>query len=104
MPQGTESSNLSPSASMENRIETLGKEVQTLKERNMRVEAEKAWETSYTRTFSIALITYFVALAVLYVIGVENYFLAALMPAIGFVLSTQSLPAIKRWWVRTFLG
>jgi len=85
---------------MENRIENLEKEIESLRERNRRVEAEKAWETSYTRAFSIAIITYFVAAVVMYVIGVENYLLGALVPTIGFVLSTQSLPAIKRWWIR----
>ena len=89
---------------MENeRLETLETEVRALKVRNARVEAEKAWETSYTRTFSIAFVTYVVATLVLYSIGVENFFLGALVPAIGYILSTQSLPAIRRWWIKTFL-
>lgn len=80
-------------------IQHLEREVEALKERNRRVEAEKAWETSYFRIFSIALITYIVAVVVLYTIGVVNFLLAALVPAIGYVLSTQSLPAVKRWWI-----
>jgi len=85
------------------RLETLEAEVRALKERNARVEAEKAWETSYTRTFSVASVTYVVAALVLYSIGVENFFLGALVPAVGYILSTQSLPAVRRWWIRTFL-
>ena len=84
-------------------LQRLAQEVEALKERNRRVEAEKAWETSYTRTFSIAFVTYVVATLVLYSIGVENFFLGALVPAIGYILSTQSLPAVRRWWIETFL-
>jgi len=85
------------------RIRNLEIEIQALKERNQRVESEKAWETSYVRTFSIALVTYVIAAVVLSVIGVENYLLAALMPTLGYMLSTLSLPVVRRWWIKTFL-
>ena len=88
---------------MEQRIENLEREIEMLKERNRRVEAEKGWETSYFRIFSIALITYIVAAIVLYLIGIENYLLAALVPVLGYVLSTLSLPAMRRWWIEKFL-
>ena len=81
----------------------IEKEIEALKERNQRVEAEKGWETSYVRVFSIAFITYIVAVIVLYLIGIENYFVAALVPALGYVLSTLSLPALRRWWIEKFL-
>lgn len=85
---------------MEDRIQNLEKEIAALRERNQRVEAEKAWEISYFRIFSIALITYIVAAIVLYIVGVENYLAAALVPTLGYVLSTLSLPALKRWWTK----
>ena len=85
-------------------LERMEKEILALKERNARVEAEKAWETSYVRTGSIALITYVVACGVLYSIGAENFLLGALVPTAGYILSTQSLPAIRRWWIETFLS
>lgn len=88
---------------MEDRIQKLEKEIEALKERNRRVEAEKGWETSYFRTFSIAFVTYVVAVIVLYSIGIENYFVAALVPALGYILSTLSLPALRRWWIEKFL-
>ena len=84
---------------MEQRIEKIEKEIQKLKERNNRVEVDKAWETSGFRIFSITVITYIVAVVVMYIIGVQNYFLSALIPTIGYYLSTQSLPSIKKWWV-----
>lgn len=75
------------------------REIEALKERNRRVEAEKAWETSNFRTSSLAAVTYVVAAVVLYSIGVANFLLAALVPAAGYLLSTLSLPALKKWWM-----
>lgn len=85
-------------------IHELEKEIRALKERNLRVEADKAWEVSIFRVATITIITYIVAVIVFKLIGVKNYFLNALIPTIGYYLSTQSLPVIKRWWVNNFLG
>ena len=79
----------------------IQKEIDALKERNKRVEADKAWETSPFRMATIAVITYIVACVLLYILGVPSYFLSALVPAAGYILSAQTLPPIKRWWVRT---
>lgn len=87
----------------EARIGNLEKEIEAIKERNLRVEAEKAWETSTFRVFSIAVITYITASAVLYLIGVKSYLFSALVPTVGYYLSTQSLPLLKRWWTNKFI-
>jgi hypothetical protein len=81
------------------RIDSLEQEVNLLKERNARVEAEKAWETSWARILWISGITYFVGLVVLSMIGVRDPVFAACMPAIGFILSTLSLPKLKKRWL-----
>jgi len=80
-------------------LQRLAQEVEALKDRNRRVEAEKAWETSNFRIASIATVTYVVAAIVLYSIGVANFLLAAFVPTLGYILSTLSLPAIKKWWM-----
>ncbi len=82
----------------------LEQEILQLKERNLRVEAEKSWEVSFFRKVSIAIVTYIVATLVLYFIGISNFLLSALIPTIGYVLSTQSLPIIKKWWMRKHLN
>ncbi|MDO8594328.1 MAG: hypothetical protein Q7R93_02325 [bacterium] len=87
---------------MEERLEHLENQVKTIVERNARVEADKAWERSWFRTLSIAVVTYAVAAVLLYFIVAMNVFLAALVPAVGFILSVQSLPALKRWWIARF--
>ena len=80
-------------------LEQIQKDIDLLKERNKRVEADKAWETSVFRVISITLITYIIALFVMWGIGAENPLTGALIPTIGYFLSTQSLPIIKRWWI-----
>jgi hypothetical protein len=85
---------------MEEQIKKLEKELVEIKERNLRVEADKAWETSRFRIFSITIITYIVSVLVLYFIGANNILLSALVPTAGFFLSIQSLPAVKNWWIK----
>lgn len=82
----------------------LEKEISSINDRNSRVEAEKAWEASLFRIILICVITYATTALVFAVIGVSNYLLSALIPTIGFFLSTQSLPPIKKWWISKRLG
>lgn len=76
-------------------------DMNTLLERNARVEADKAWETSWTRKLFIAGITYVVVTLYLPVLGVEKSYLHALVPVCGYLLSTLSLPIVKSWWIKT---
>lgn len=71
-----------------------------IEQRNTRVEAEKAWEVSLTRRLSIAATTYVAACFFLWIIDTPNTFLAALVPTGGYLLSTLSLPWIKKRWMR----
>ncbi len=84
---------------MEDRISQIENELSLIKQRNQKVEADKAWERSSYRIFSIVIITYIVAVFLMYELKIENYYLNALIPAIGYFLSTQSLPMIKKYWV-----
>lgn len=76
----------------------LEKEVNSIKERNERVELDKAWETSAFRIASILVMTYIITAVVFYFIGVKNYLFSALIPTVGYYVSTQSLPFLKKWW------
>lgn len=81
-------------------IEELNKDIEIIKERNKRVEADKGWETSWTRRGFIAVVTYLVADVWLLLIGDSYPSLKAFVPAVGYILSTLSLPFVKRWWVK----
>jgi hypothetical protein len=89
--------------SIESLYEGCRQEIDLIKERNKRVEADKAWETSNARVFSIVAMTYIITSIVFYFIGVKNFMLSALIPTVGFYLSTQSLPFIKKMWVNKFI-
>jgi len=84
-------------------LEEIKKELSLIKERNKRVEIDKAWETSKFRVFSVVLMTYIITAIVFYFIGVNDFLLNALIPTTGFYLSTQSLPFIKKWWVNKYI-
>lgn len=74
------------------------KEIKKIQERNKRVELDKAWETSKTRKISIAILTYFVMVLVMYSLGMDSPFVGAIIPTLGFTLSTFSLDFIKAFW------
>jgi hypothetical protein len=81
----------------------LQNQLDSIKERNLRVEADKAWETSGTRMALIAATTYVIAAILLWRIGVQNYFLSAIVPVAGYLLSTLSFPWVKRWWIQRYI-
>ena len=83
-----------------NEIELLRQEVAQIQERNRRVEKDKVWETSYTRRMLLILFTYLAIGLYLQAIGVNNPWLNAIVPAVGFLLSTLTLPFFKNMWSR----
>lgn len=74
--------------------------MEDIQKRNARVEADKAWETSWTRRLIIVLITYGVVCFYLHLLKVEQAWLHALVPAGAYMLSTLSLPLIKKIWLK----
>lgn len=76
----------------------IEQEIREIKDRNARVELDKAWEVSWTRRLSIAAMTYIIASIWLNVIRDSVPLLKALIPTAGYLLSTLSLPVIKKWW------
>ncbi len=81
-------------------LQKLQKEVEEIKERNKRVEADKAWETSLTRKVMILFLTYAVVVLFFFVADLPEPFLNAIVPSVGFFLSTLTVPIFKKWWIR----
>jgi len=75
------------------------KEIELIKKRNKKVEADKAWETSWTRRGLIAIITYFTIVSFFIVAGLPNAFVNAIVPTLGFLLSTIGLGIFKKVWL-----
>lgn len=80
----------------------LEQEVSKIKDRNSKVEADKAWETSFFRKVLIAILTYTVIVLFFYIADLQKPFINAIVPTIGFVLSTLSLPVFKNLWINHF--
>ena len=76
------------------------KEIENIKERNKRVETDKAWETSKIRRIIIAILTYLVIVIFLFTIKAPNPWLSAMVPVVGFILSTLTLPILKNLWIK----
>jgi hypothetical protein len=89
---------------MEDRLKHIEQNIDVIMKRNARVEADKAWETSLFRMLSLGAAIYLAAIVLLYLIRAENIFLAALVPVVGFILSVQTFPALKRWWIKKFIS
>lgn len=75
-------------------------DIQNIIERNKRVEQDKAWEMSLTRRAFIAVLTYLTTALLLLINGIENPLLHACIPAVAYLLSTLSLPWVKKRWMR----
>ncbi len=73
-----------------------------IENRNSRVEADKAWETSWTRRISIAVLTYLVVVAYLYFVIHIDPWLNALVPVAGFLLSTMTISYFKKLWLKKY--
>lgn len=80
-------------------ITALEVRVAAIEERNARVEADKAWETSLFRKVTLGVLTYVVIALYLWYIKSDDPFTSALVPAVGFFLSTLTLPFIRDYWV-----
>lgn len=73
-------------------------EIEKLKKRNARVELDKRWETSWTRKLLLIGFTYLTITIYFLVVGVANPLVNAVVPAIGFLLSTLALTYFKDVW------
>lgn len=79
-------------------IEELEKRVELIEKRNKSVEKDKAWETSWMRRILIILFTYLsISLYLKFIVGI-NPWINAVVPSIGFLLSTLTLPFFKSLW------
>lgn len=80
-------------------IKELENEIEKIKERNKKVELDKAWETSIVRKLCICILTYIVVVIYSYLTNkISNIFLSSLVPVIGFTLSTLSLKIVRNIW------
>lgn len=80
---------------------SLESRLKAIEERNARVEKDKAWETSLFRRFLITGLTYVVVVSYLLIIDADRPLLSAVVPSVGYFLSTLVIKSVKDWWVNT---
>ena len=83
-------------------INNLEKEIILIKNRNKKVETDKSWETSWTRKILLMTFTYLGIGFYLRTINIDKPWLNAIVPSVGFLLSTLTLPFFKKIWKRYF--
>lgn len=81
-------------------METLKKDIADIKKRNASVELDKKWETSYTRRALLVVFTYLAIGLYLRAINISMPWLNAIVPSLGFLLSTLTLPIFKKIWIK----
>ena len=84
-----------------NRVRGAEHRIRVIEERNRYVEAEKAWETSWTRRILLAAFTYFSVGIYMYYINIPNPWTNSIIPAFAFLLSTLTLPMFKEAWLKS---
>lgn len=80
------------------KIKQLEKRISLIEQRNKRVEKDKAWETSMVRRSLLVFFTY-LTLAIYFKFVLQmNPWLNAIVPTVGFYLSTLTLPFFRKIW------
>jgi hypothetical protein len=85
---------------IEEDIISLKQEIKVIKQRNREVEFNKAWEVSSLRRGLVTLFTYFIICIFFIIANIENPYINALIPTIGFLISTLSFNMIKKIWIQ----
>ena len=79
-------------------MHNLESRLSAIESRNASVESDKAWETSHTRKISILIMTYAILGLYMKHLGIQLWYLHALVPTCGYFLSTLALPVVRKLW------
>jgi hypothetical protein len=82
------------------KIQILEEKIEKIESRNKKVESDKAWEVSYTRRALLIAFTYLSIGFYLNAIQIKDPWLNAIVPSVGFLLSTLTLPLFKNLWLK----
>jgi len=81
-------------------LEELERKIKLIESRNKKVEADKAWETSKTRRLLLVISTYIIIGLFMNSMEISEPWKNAIVPSMGFLLSTLSLPFLKDFWLK----
>jgi hypothetical protein len=81
-------------------VSELEARISKIESRNRSVELNKTWETSLTRRALLFIFTYLaIALYLKVIVGIDPW-INAVIPSVGFLLSTLTLPFFKKLWIK----
>lgn len=83
-------------------LKELKRQVDLIKQRNKRVEGDKAWEISWFRKILIAILTYIIIVVFFYFAGLPKPYVNSIVPALAFLLSTLTFDILKKMWLKYF--
>lgn len=81
-------------------MENIDQRVSNIELRNARVDVDKEWETSRTRKVLLSVCTYLAIGMYLWAIHVQRPWINAIVPTVGFLISTLTMPFFKKLWLR----
>ncbi len=82
-------------------LEQLETRIAAIEERNAKVGLDKDWEGSITRRALLMFFTYASVSLYFLFLGIDRPFLNAVVPTLGFMLSTLTLPVFKSVWIHS---
>lgn len=80
--------------------QNLEKRVAAIETRNKKVEADKAWEISWTRRIFIMTLIYATTGVYLHFVVHISPWVNGLVPVIGYFFSTVTIQKLKEWWIK----
>ncbi|OHA08881.1 MAG: hypothetical protein A3A44_02190 [Candidatus Sungbacteria bacterium RIFCSPLOWO2_01_FULL_60_25] len=81
-------------------MENWEQRIREIEARNEKVEADKAWETSFARRALLVFFTYAAIGIYLWAIEIPKPWVNAIVPTAGFMISTLTMPFFKRRWLK----
>jgi len=81
-------------------MDNLEERIKKIEDRNLKVEADKAWETSWARRGLLMIFTYLAIGIYMRAIAIGQPWLNAVVPTFGFMLSTLTIPFFKKIWLK----
>lgn len=81
-------------------LDSIQREIDVIKKRNKRVEADKAWETSWAHRILVAVLTYIVIVIFMIISRLEQPFISALVPSAAYLISMSTLSIFKKHWIK----
>ncbi|MFH1849220.1 MAG: hypothetical protein ABH879_03450 [archaeon] len=81
-------------------LKSVEQQIKAIQDRNKGVEASKAWETSLARRAVLVLFTYLAVGCYLRAANIPKPWLNAIVPSVAFMLSTLTLPMLKKQWIK----